>query len=70
MSGAGREGQVVSAQTRGASKPNQESAKGWLGMLLGVRLYYAFYGPVLDGERAFEAKVQELCRELGERGKA
>jgi len=46
------------------------SAKGWLGMLLGVRLYYAFYGPVLDGERAFEAKVEELCRELGERGKA
>ena len=46
------------------------SAKGWLGMLLGVRLYYAFYGPVLEGERAFEAKVEELCRELGERGKA
>ena len=46
------------------------SAKGWLGMLLGVRLYYKFCGPVLDGERAFEAKVEELCRELGERGKA
>ena len=39
-------------------------------MLLGVRLYYKFCGPVLDGERAFEAKVEELCRELGERGKA
>jgi len=45
-------------------------AKGWLGMLLGVRLWYAFYGLVLDGEAAFEGKVEELCRELGGRGKA
>ena len=44
-------------------------AKGWLGMLLGVRLYYQFCGSVLDSESAFEAKVDELCRELGERGK-
>ena len=46
------------------------TAKGWLGMLLGVRLYYQFYGVVLESEAAFEAKVEELCRELGERGKA
>ena len=45
------------------------SAKGWLGMLLGVRLYYQFCGPVLESEAAFEGKVEELCRELGERGK-
>ena len=45
-------------------------AKGWLGMLLGVRLYYQFYGVVLENETAFEAKVEELCRELGGRGKA
>ena len=45
-------------------------AKGWLGMLLGVRLYYQFCGVVLESEMAFEAKVEELCRELGERGKA
>ena len=45
-------------------------AKGWLGMLLGVRLYYNFCGVVLESEAAFEAKVEELCRELGERGKA
>ena len=44
-------------------------AKGWLGMLLGVRLYYQFCGVVLESETAFEAKVEELCRELGERGK-
>ena len=41
---------------------------GWLGMLLGVRLWYGFYGSVLASEAAFEGKVEELCRELGERG--
>ena len=45
-------------------------AKGWLGMLLGVRLWYGFYGSVLESEAAFEGKTDELCRELGERGKA
>ena len=45
-------------------------AKGWLGMLLGVRLYYQFCGVVLESDAMFEAKVEELCRELGERGKA
>lgn len=40
----------------------------WLGMLLGTRLWYAFYGSVLESEGAFESKVDEFCRELGERG--
>ena len=44
-------------------------ANGWLGMLLGVRLWYAFYGVVMESEQAFETKLDELCRELGERGK-
>ena len=44
-------------------------AKGWLGMILGVRLYYKFCGLVLASESAFQAKADELCRELGERGK-
>ena len=44
-------------------------AEGWLCMLLGVRLYYQFCGVVLESEEAFEAKVEELCRELGGRGK-
>jgi hypothetical protein len=44
-------------------------ADGWLGMLLGVRLWYGFCGPVLASEAAFESKVKELCRELGDRGK-
>ena len=45
------------------------SANGWLGMLLGVRLWYAFFGKVLESDEAFEGKVEELCRELGGRGK-
>ena len=44
--------------------------KGWLGMLLGVRLWYGFYGIELESEEAFVVKVEELCRELGEKGKA
>ena len=44
-------------------------AKGWLGMLLGVRLWYGFYGATLESDEAFAGKVEELCRELGERGK-
>ena len=44
-------------------------ANGWLGMILGMRLWYGFYGTTLASESAFEGKVEELCRELGERGK-
>jgi hypothetical protein len=44
-------------------------ADGWLGMLLGTRLWYGFSGLVLASEAAFEGKMEELCRELGERGK-
>eukprot|EP01047_Picozoa_sp_COSAG01_P011816 COSAG01_NODE_521_length_15963_cov_76.378530_8_plen_349_part_00 len=46
------------------------SPKGWLGMILGVRLWYGFYESVLSSAEAFEGKVEELCRELGSRGKA
>jgi hypothetical protein len=45
-------------------------ADGWLGMLLGVRLYYVFFGNTLSSDAGFEGKMEELCRELGERGKA
>ena len=43
-------------------------AKGWLAMILGMRLWYGFYGATLESVDAFEDKVNELCRELGERG--
>jgi hypothetical protein len=45
-------------------------ADGWLGMLLGARLYYVFFGSTLTSEASFEGKMEELCRELGERGTA
>eukprot|EP01048_Picozoa_sp_COSAG05_P005418 COSAG05_NODE_321_length_11453_cov_62.107539_2_plen_2300_part_00 len=45
------------------------SANGWLGMMLGVRLWYGFFGSVLASEGAFEGKMEELCRELGDRGR-
>ena len=40
-----------------------------LGMMLGVRLWYAFFGSTLTSDSAFEGKMEELCRELGSRGK-
>ena len=42
--------------------------QGWLGML-GVRLWCGFFVSVLESEGAFEAKMDELCRELGDRGR-
>ena len=42
---------------------------GWLGMLLGVRMWYGFYGSIVESEGEFEGKVDELCRELGDRGR-
>ena len=50
-------------------KGNHAEAAQFVGMLLGVRLWYGFYGPMLESEGAFEGKVDELCRELGEKGK-
>ena len=44
-------------------------SSGWLGMMMGVQLWYGFYGTTLDSEASFEGKVGELCHELGERGK-
>jgi hypothetical protein len=44
-------------------------ADGWLGMFLGTRLYYSFCGSTMSSESAFEGKMEELCRELGMRGK-
>eukprot|EP01050_Picozoa_sp_SAG11_P023613 SAG11_NODE_4793_length_1764_cov_11.771171_1_plen_587_part_11 len=44
-------------------------ADGWLGMLVGVRMWYGFYGRVLSDESTFEGKMSELCRDLGVRGR-
>jgi hypothetical protein len=38
-------------------------ANGWLGMLLGTRLWYMFL--LSQDDTTFGAKISELCRELG-----
>ena len=42
--------------------------KGWLGLLLGTRLYYSFYEAEGDDEPTFEKRVDALVREIGDRG--
>ena len=42
---------------------------GWLGMILGTKLWYGFYGAAASDPVVFGGKVEELCRELGERGR-
>jgi hypothetical protein len=45
-------------------------ADGWLGLLLGTSMWYAFYGTTLSSESAFDSRVDSLCREIGGRGRA
>ena len=42
--------------------------RGWLGLIMGTRLYYAFFEKELEEESAFEARVDSLVREVGDRG--
>ena len=43
-------------------------ANGWLGLLLGTRLYYPFYSAESDDEAAFENRMDKLVVEIGDRG--
>jgi hypothetical protein len=43
---------------------------GWLGLLLGTSMWYAFYGDTLSSSSSFEARMDALCREVGDRGRA
>jgi hypothetical protein len=45
-------------------------ADGWLGLLLGTSIWYAFYDETLQSESAFESRMDALCREVGDRGRA
>lgn len=45
--------------------PAGYAPKGWLGLMLGTRMWYGFFGDVLNNTAAFLAKVDALCRELG-----
>ena len=44
-------------------------AKGWLGLMLGTRLWYAFYGCEEEDDSAFERRVDPVVREIGDRGR-
>ena len=44
-------------------------ADGWLGMLIGTRMWYGFFGSVLLDESLFGGRVSELCRDIGDRGR-
>ena len=43
-------------------------ANGWLGLVLGTRLWYPLYGAD-DGDEVFENAVDAIAREIGDRGR-
>jgi hypothetical protein len=45
-------------------------ADGWLGLLLGTSMWYAFHGETLSSTSAFESRMESLAREIGVRGRA
>ena len=44
-------------------------AKGWLGLILGTRMWYPFYSCEDEDDAKFEKRVDPVAREIGERGK-
>ena len=44
-------------------------ANGWLGLILGTRLYYSFHDAEADDDAAFEKRMEAVVREIGGRGK-
>ena len=44
-------------------------AKGWLGLVLGARLWHSFWDADKDDNESFEKRVDTLVAELGARGK-
>jgi hypothetical protein len=45
------------------------NAQGWLGLILGTRMWYSFVDAEQDDEAAFERRVDAVAWEVGERGK-
>jgi hypothetical protein len=43
--------------------------KGWLGLILGTRVWYGFWDADQDDAAAFESRVDAVMREVGDRGK-
>ena len=44
-------------------------AKGWLGLILGQSLYYAFFHKAVLTDEKFMQQMDALIREIGDRGK-
>ena len=43
--------------------------QGWLGLILGSRMWYAMWDAEKDDDAAFERRLDSVVREIGERGK-
>ena len=43
--------------------------QGWLGLILGSRMWYAMWDAEKDDDAAFERRVDAVMREVGDRGK-
>jgi hypothetical protein len=43
--------------------------QGWLGLILGTRLYFNFYPSAVQTEPEFQTQIEALTREVGDRGK-
>jgi len=48
---------------------HQYSPSGWLGLLLGTRLFYRFHDSAIDTDEKFNSQMDAVVREIGERGK-
>ena len=45
------------------------SPKGWLGMILGTRMWYAMWDAEKDDAASFDRRLDSVVREVGDRGK-
>ena len=45
------------------------SPKGWLGLILGTRIWYPMWDAKKDNNAAFEHRIDSVAREIGDRGK-
>jgi hypothetical protein len=45
-------------------------ADGWLGMMMGTKLWFGLYGDALSSEGVFESRMEAIAFELGDRGRA
>eukprot|EP01046_Picozoa_sp_COSAG06_P069348 COSAG06_NODE_18874_length_864_cov_1.048366_1_plen_126_part_10 len=44
-------------------------ATGWLGLILGTKLWYEFYPAAVDTQAKFDRQIDSLVRAIGDRGK-